>query len=192
MNQRLQKHDGKPNAYEYSLAKALVAIADEWSRPGDSIVKEFKRLLKKIKNVPSGLTRKNRELLKRLEDPATLAALINLPAQLVAEAEREPLSERSLAKAQAGIAICIGLFVGLRPANIASLAFDETLFLALRDDQESLIELPGDIVKNGDPFGTVLAPEGTALLRRYRDLILRPLLGRELTYLFDNGKDRHS
>jgi integrase len=190
MNQRLQKHDGKPNAYEYSLAKALVAIADEWSRPGDSIVKELKRLLKKIKNVPSGLTRKNRELLKRLEDPATLAALINLPAQLVAEAEREPLSERSLAKAQAGIAICIGLFVGLRPANIASLAFDETLFLALRDDQESLIELPGDIVKNGDPFGTVLAPEGTALLRRYRDLILRPLLGRELTYLFDNGKGR--
>jgi len=142
--------------------------------------------------MPTGLTWKNRELLKRLEDPATLAALINLPAQLVAEAEREPLSERSLAKAQAGIAICIGLFVGLRPANIASLAFDETLFLALRDDQESLIELPGDIVKNGDPFGTVLAPEGTALLRRYRDLILRPLLGRELTYLFDNGKDRHS
>ena len=36
MIQRLQKHDGKPNAYEHGLAKALVAIADEWVRPGEA------------------------------------------------------------------------------------------------------------------------------------------------------------
>jgi integrase len=190
MKQRMQKHAVKENAYEHDLAKALVAIAQEWVKPGAAVMGELQQLLKKIKNVPPGLTLKNRDLLKRLKDPVALAALIDLPAQLLAEAEQQTLSVFSVAKAQAGVAICIGLFVGLRPANVAALAFDETLFLAQRDDQESLIELPGDIVKNGDPFGTVLAPEATALIRRYKDKILKPYLRREPKFLFDGGRGR--
>jgi len=50
-----------------------------------------------------------------------------------------------------------------------------------------VVELPEEVVKNGDAFGTVLPPEVTTLLRRYRDHFLTPLLGREPTYLFDNG-----
>jgi integrase len=188
MKQRMQKHGLKENAYEHGLAKALVFIAEEWVKPGDAVMRELKQLLKRIRNVRPGLTQKNRDLLKRLEDPVALAALIDLPDQLLAEAERQPVSALSLAKAQAGIAICIGLFVGLRPANIAALAFDETLFLADRDDQESLIELPGEVVKNGDPFATVLAPEATALIRRYKDKILKPYLRKEPKFVFDGGK----
>ena len=92
MKPRIQKHGVKQNAYEYGLAKALVAIAEEWVKPTDAVMRELKQLLKKIKNVRSGLTQKNRDLLKRLEDPIALAALIDLPARLLAEAERQPVS----------------------------------------------------------------------------------------------------
>jgi integrase len=36
----------------------------------------------------------------------------------------------------------------------------------------------------------VLAPEATALLRRYQSRILKPMLGRETTFIFDNGQGR--
>jgi integrase len=104
------------------------------------------------------------------------------------EAEREALSHRSLAKAQAGVAISIQLHAGLRPANLAGLRFGKTLILADRDDRESIIELPAEVVKNGDPFGTVLAPEVTAVVRRYHDGILRRFVGRAPTFVFDSGK----
>jgi integrase len=183
-------HRGGSNVSDQDLAKALVAIAREWVKPDSEELKDLKGLLARTPKTRPGLTQKNTALLARFDDPEVLRRLIALPKQLIEEAEREPPSERSLAKAQAAVAISIQLHAGLRPSNLAALRFGETLMLADRDNRESLIELPPDLVKNGEPFGSALAPEATALLRRYRDNVLKPFLGRTPTFVFDTGKGK--
>jgi len=187
MRQRLAKTRGRANTYDYGLAKALVVIAKEWVKPDARVVAELKRLLSRVPAPPAGLTPKNTALLGIFDNPEVLARLHALPSELMAEAERAPRSLRSLAKAQAAVAIFVALYAPVRPSNLAALKLGETLFIGNRDDRESVVELPEEVVKNGDAFGTVLPPEVTTLLRRYRDHFLTPLLGREPTYLFDNG-----
>jgi len=178
------------NASEQLVAKTLVAIAREWVKPDLGQLSELKRLLSRVPAVKPGLRPKNTLLLARFDDPELFGRLVALPEQLIEEAEQEHLSERSLAKAQAGIAICIQLYAGLRPANLTALRFGETLMLGGGKNHESLIELPPEVVKNRDPFGTVIPPEATALLLRYHDGILRPFIGRAPTFVFDCGKGR--
>src|SRR5919107_3395910 len=89
---------------------------------------------------------------------------------------------RQLAKAQAALAIAILTYAPLRIANLSALAFDRTLFVPARADQESLIEIPAAQMKNREPFTIALPPKITGMLRTYRAQILK---GSE--FLFDDG-----
>jgi integrase len=183
-------HRSDSNASEQLVAKTLVAIAKEWVKPDPGNLSELKRLLSRVPAVKPGLRPKNTLLLARFDDAELFGRMVKLPEQLIEEAEQEPLSERSLAKAQAGIAICIQLYAALRPANLTALRFGETLLMGAGKNHESLIELPPEVVKNGDPFGTVIPAEATARVRRYHDGILQRFLDRAPTFVFDSGKGR--
>jgi integrase len=184
----------KANAFNEGLAKALVAIAREWVKPSPQVLAELKGLLAKLPKPTPGLTDKNKGLLRQFDDAELQRELIELPDILMRRALAKRLSVRSLADAQAALGIAIQLHAGLRPGNLACLAFDETLFLPKQDGYETRIEFPDHTMKNREPFATVLPPTITGMLRTYRTRILEPLLGQRARFVFDNGagKPKHA
>src|SRR5215213_9881931 len=77
----------------------------------------------------------------------------------------------------------------LRIANLSALAFEKTLFLPARADQESLIEIPAAEMKNREPFTISLPAKITAMLRTYRGQILSGS-SRGSGSLFDDGRGK--
>jgi integrase len=113
--------------------------------------------------------------------------LLRLPDLLWRKVERQPVSLRTLADARAAIAIAILPFAPLRIANLSGLAFGVSIFVPEREDQPTLIELPGSEMKNGQPYSIELPAHLTKMLRRYQGQLLKPLLGRKSAYVFDTG-----
>ena len=98
-----------------------------------------------------GLTDKNKRSLRQFDDPAVLRRLYPLPDRLWAEAKRESKPNfRTLAKAQAALAIAILCYMPLRPQNLAALAFDTHLFMREGARAISTLELSAHEVKNRD------------------------------------------
>jgi integrase len=187
LRQRHSEAAGKANAYNEGLAKALISIAKEWVEPDASVIAELKRLATKLPRLTPGLTDKNNALLRAFNDPELLGRLLALPDRVWREALEQAPSERQLAKAQAALAIAILTYAPLRIANLSALAFGKTLFLPSRDSQETHIEIPASEMKNREPFAITLPPKLTAILRTYRDTILKGSGGKESTFVFDNG-----
>src|SRR5829696_7569012 len=178
------------NAYNEGLAKALIAIAKEWVKPETKTIADLKRLATKLPRLTPGLTDKNNAMLRAFTDPELLGRLIRLPDRLWREALQQAPSQRQLAKAQAALAIAILTYAPLRIANLSALAFDRTLFLPARADQESLIEIPAAEMKNREPFSITLPPKITAMLRAYRSQVLKGSAKSSTAFLFDNGRGK--
>jgi integrase len=185
LRQRYTEAGQQANAYNAGLAKALIAIAKEWVKPGAQTLSELKRLATKLPRLSPGLTDKNTALLRTFEDPDLLQRLIALPDRLWREALAMAPSERRLAKAHAALGIALLTYAPLRIANLSALEFDQTLFLPARADQETLIEIPAAQMKNREAFTIALPPKITAMLRTYRAQVLRGS-----GFLFDNGRGK--
>lgn len=185
LRQRHTEAGQQANAYNAGLAKALIAIAKEWVKPGAQTLNELKRLATKLPRLSPGLTDKNNALLRGFGDPELLRRLLALPDRLWREALAMAPSQRRLAKAQAALAIAILTYAPLRIANLSALMFDKTLFLPARAGQESLIEIPAAQMKNREPFTIALPAKITAMLRTYRTQILKGS-----AVLFENGQGK--
>ena len=190
LRQRHSEAGQQANAYNEGLAKALIAIAKEWVKPGSPVIAELKRLASKLPRLSPGLTDKNTALLRTFEDPDLLRRLLALPDRLWREALAMAPSQRQLAKAQAALAIAILTYAPLRVANLSALAFDRTLFVPPRADQESLIEIPAAQMKNREPFTIALPARITAMLRTYRSQVLKGPGKSSTEFLFDNGRGK--
>ena len=190
MRQRGAATRGDCKVFDRDLAKALVAISWEWVKPAPEVVSAHKRILARIGQSDTGLTVKNKALLRELSDEHLLRRLINLPSELWRRVERKPLSLRSLADAQAALAIAILLVVPLRVANLTSLAFDQNLFLPSNGVGETQLEISAKQMKNREPYSAALPPSMTTMLIVHRDKMLKPLLGRKPVFLFDDGFGR--
>lgn len=74
--------NGRPSSYLGYVANTLILMASEWVRvPADQLA-ALKKLRRKLGSLPSGLTEKNRAMLRRFDDPRLLEALISLPDRL--------------------------------------------------------------------------------------------------------------
>jgi hypothetical protein len=127
---RLNSVDGQTNTFNYNLGKALVQIAYEWVKVDAQGFVELKRLLGKMPVPLMGLTDKNKRFLRQFDDPAVLRRLYGLPDRLWAEVRRDSHPNfRTLAKAQAALAIAILSYMPLRLQNLTALAFGTHLFM---------------------------------------------------------------
>ena len=130
LRQRLKEEGGRENSFNRDLGEALVQIAREWVKVDVAVQTELKRLVGKMPMPASGLTDKNKRFLRQFDDPAALQRLFNLPERLWAEVKREANPNfRTLAKAQAALAVALLLYMPLRLQNLAALTFDTHLFL---------------------------------------------------------------
>lgn len=149
LRRRLESAGGQENTFNHLLGRVLLQIASEWVKVDPSVLAELKRLVGKLPVPPLGLTAKNKRFLRQFDDPNALLRLVQLPEQLWAQVKRDSKpSFRTLAKAQAALAIAILTYMPLRLQNLSDLAFDTHLFIGAGSGAISTLELSNGEVKN--------------------------------------------
>jgi integrase len=173
------------NAYNDGISKALKSIAREWARVDHSVMEEIKKVCAKLPAVRPEMTEKNEALLRHFEDPDTLLCLFNLPSLLWQNLDGKQITLRSLADAQAALAIAILLYVPLRVANLAALEIGTDLILPTHQDGEAIIEIPARPTKNRQPYRVALPVSVTQMIRTFETTFLNRLGSKRI---FDNGR----
>jgi integrase len=193
LRNRLDNARGGENIFNHDLAQALTQIAREWVKVDAEDLVELKRLKSKMPRAAPGLTSKNRRDLRQFDDPAVLRRLYRLPERLFAEARDGKPNRRTLAKAQAALAIAILSYAPLRPQNLTALAFDAHLFLRKGAGAISTLEVPAHEVKNRRELAYDIPPGLAKMLLEYRDRIASRTVGCRPTRLFVNtdGKPKN-
>jgi integrase len=188
LRRRLESVGGGENTFNVGLGYALLQIAHEWVKVDAQIFAELKRLVGKMPEPVIGLTDKNKRALRQFDDPAVLRRLYSLPERLWIEARREKKPHfRTLAKAQAALAIAILCYMPLRLQNLAALAFDIHLFMHEGARAISTLELPAHEVKNGREHAFDIPPALANMLIDYRDRFAPKVLGRRPKRVFLNA-----
>jgi len=166
--------DGKKlTAYTHGIAGTLIAIADEWVKAPAATITELKKMRGMLGTLPSGLTEKNKALLRQFDDARLLTALIDLPDRLWRQARRglAKKSRRPFIDLQTSLAIDILIHVPLRMENLAALRFDEHLHWPQGRGKPALIVLRGDETKNSYPLEFELPAALGERIQTYRNEI---------------------
>jgi integrase len=188
LRRRLESVSGAENTFNHDLGRALIQIAYEWVKVDAQVFAELKRLISKMPVPVMALTDKNKRALRQFDDPAVLRRLYALPERLWMEARREKKPNfRTLAKAQAALAINILSYAPLRPQNLTILAFDTHLFMRAGPRAISTLELPAEEVKNGRELAFDVHPAVAKMLIDYRDRFSPKIIGHRPTRLFVNA-----
>jgi integrase len=188
LRQRYNAANSRANAYNRDLAEALVQIAREWVKVDPGALAELKKLAGKMPMPPTGLTDKNKRFLRQFDDPAVLQRLHQLPGLLWAEVRREAHPNfRTLAKAQAALALSILSYMPLRLQNLAALTFDVHLFVQAGAHAISSLEIPAAEVKNKTDLAFDIPRHIAKMLIEYRDRIAPKIIGQRPDRLFVNA-----
>jgi integrase len=186
LRQRHETVGGRENVFNSDLARALVRIAAEWVKIDAGALAELTRLAGKVPIPTSGLTAKNKRVLRQFDDPAVLQRLLNFPTRLWAEVKRDAAPNFStLVKAQAALAVAILFYMPLRLQNLATLTFDVHLFLHEAPGATSSLELSAaGEVKNRRELAFDIPPHLAKMLIEYRNRIAPKVIGRRPDRLF--------
>jgi integrase len=145
----LQQKGCKLSAYTHGIAVTLIAIASEWVRAPADTITNLKALRSKLGALPSGLTDKNKAVLRQFEDPRLIADLNQLPDRLWHTARRGvATSRRSFIDLQMALAIDLLLHFGLRMQNLASMRFEQHLHWPQGRRKPALLTFRSDETKN--------------------------------------------
>ena len=163
-------------------------MAREWVKINSSAIAELKRLAGKLPAPAWGLTNKNKRFLRQFDDPQALRRLANLPERLWAEVRKDSNpSYRTLAKAQAAIAIATLIYMPLRLQNLTDLAFDTHLFIRPGAGATSTLELSAAEVKNKTELAFDIPPQVAKMLLEYRERTAPKIIGHRPIRLFVNA-----
>jgi hypothetical protein len=150
------------------VAKTLIAVAREWTPVSAAQTAELKRLFSFLPKPRKGLTLKNRDMLRQLNDASTLRALLTLPQQLFAEARLvDPPTVSQAIQAQLAVAIEFLLICPVRAQNLISIRMGENLTGCARQGERSYVCFSRDEVKNRKPMMFELPPSLTKMLSIY-------------------------
>ena len=114
--------------------------------------------------------------------------LKELPGQLWQEVKSkkdEKPNFRTLAKAQAALAMRILIYMPVRPENLSELEFDKHLFVRV-ETATSTLELDAEEVTNDNDTGFDIPVHLAKMLREYRDRIAPTHVGNRPKRLFVN------
>jgi integrase len=160
--------------------------------PAD-VIATLKALRSKLGTLPTGLTEKNKALLRKFEDPRLLDALVHLPNKLWRAARRGlAMSRWPFIDLQSALAIDLLLHCGLRMQNLASLNFEEHLHWPQGRRQPAFLTFGGDETKNDAPLEFEIAAELADRLLVYRNEIAPAVIGKrpDAVFVTFTGKPR--
>ena len=193
LRQQWKERGQKPTSYIVSLASVLIKIAAEWVKVSLEHLAALKEIRSKLGRSRSGLTEKNKTMLRRFDDPRLLGKLINLPDVLWRTARRNlPLSTRWFVDLQTALAIDILLHVAPRIENLSALKFGEHLHWPQGKGKPALMVIREDETKNEEPLEFELPSVLSDRLYTFRNEIAAAVIGRRPEFLFvsKNGKRR--
>jgi integrase len=185
--QRWKMVEGRENSFNRGMAAALIQIAREWVEVDAATLVELKRLASKLPMARADLTPKNKRFLRQFDDPLVLQRLRALPAKLWSQVRRDDKPNfRTLAMAQAALAVEILFYLPIRLRNLISLTFEVHLFLCDGPGAVSTLDIPAHEVKNKRPIEFDIPPHIARMLIEYRDKIAPRIIGRKPDRLFVN------
>lgn len=124
----LTLNEPRSAAFISGLAQMLFTIAKDWVRVDESHLDGLRAIRRRLPPVPTGMTDKNRALLRQFEDPETLRRLLLLPEQLLDEAGRcPPDNKRAAITAQKAVVIELLLMAPIRMANVIGIRLGHEL-----------------------------------------------------------------
>jgi integrase len=184
---RLKMVDGRESSFNRGVATTLVQTAREWVGVDAPSLNELKRLASKLPTARADLSPKNKRFLRQFDDPLVLQRLRALPAKLWSSMRRDGKPNfRTLAMAQAALAVEILFYLPIRLQNLTTLTFDVHLFLQVGPGAISTLEIPAHEVKNKRVIEFDIPPHIARMLIEYRDHIAPRIIGRKLDQLFVN------
>lgn len=174
-----------PSAFVRGLATTLVTVARQWVKPDSASLSELRRLQQRLGRPSTGLTAKNRNLMRQLEDPRLLRKLLILPDGLRKQAVTARLSpSRRLQKVQLALAIDLLLVAPMRLRNLAMLQLDRQVVWPTGREGTVYITLTGHETKNDQPLEYPLSDGLRDALHDYLDRFRRHSKGANSSWLF--------
>ena len=172
----LERRTGSSFRTIEAFAVALRTVAKYWVKADAETIASMNAIVRSLTIKREGMTAKNRERLRRLEDPRTRHALVSLPPKLMRMAESgKLLPKRAALTAQIAVALEILLMAPMRMRNLRHLDLDQHLVRPARSDGALHIIIRGQEVKNRMELDYPLPEESAALIGRYLEEF-RPLL----------------
>lgn len=173
----------KPSLHGTQIASALRSVARHWAKLDAADVDRLKALGRKISPAFTGMTVRNKERLRGLDDPDRVRALLHMPERIRADVVRAGEPTHSLAvRLQTAVMCEILIMVPVRLRNLANLQIGVHLLFGHRG--EITLSIPGNEVKNGVSIEAALPTKTAELIALYVNRY-RPLLpGSDGIYLF--------
>ncbi len=164
----------RPSSQAAGMAACLLSIARHWVKLGESDIRKLQRMKQRVSPPRSGLTAKNRTMLRQFDDDRNKERLLMFPIGLIQKAAR--LSNRSPIRAAllAQTAACVEILImmPIRLKNLANLHLERNF--DWRGDRV-LIVIPGDDVKNSEPIEFELLGPSVELIETYLERFRRLL-----------------
>ena len=184
----LRSSNQEPSTFVIDLAERLRAIAKGWVHLPEKDVQVLDGYCRKLgKHRKTGLTEKNRAVVRRLRDPETRRRFLILPRRLVdrAIAEHGALHNAAVTM-QIGLAIQILQVAPMRVANLAALEIGVNVIPV---GNHFHLVIPDHDVKNGVALEYPLPEPVSDMLAFYLSTFRPRLKGAESDWLFpgENG-----
>jgi len=185
-----EKNGEKPSLYTIDLASKLLALArsEVLSEVEIERLDEIRIALEQYRS--TGLTEKNRKLIRQIAQNDIWREVIRLPQKLMAEARahRKTKPYRAAVTAQLAIAILILIRAPIRIQNLASIQIGLNLVKPGGPEAPDMLVFPDYDVKNGVPLEFAFDATTTATIDEYihqhRPQLMR---GFNHDYLFAGG-----
>jgi integrase len=185
LRKRWEEGGRKLTSYTHGVGGTLISIAAEWVKvPPETLVK-LKATRRKLGSLPSGLTEKNKALLRKFEDPRLLSDLLGLPDKLWRQGRRDlAISRRPFIELQSGLAIDLLLYAPIRMENLAALNFEQHLHWPQGPRKPALVVFNADETKNKVPLEFEIPIDLAERLLIYRNEIAPAVTGKRPDAVF--------
>lgn len=168
------------------MAGLACSLARHHADVGPEQLRRLTRLKRKVTPKISGMTERNQERLRALDDPAKLLALVSLSPRLCREARRG--GKPSIARARllrGAVAAEILLMAPIRLSNLRSLEVGRQVLV---DSQGMVtIALSARETKNSQPFEGTLPPSSARMITTYMRSFQPLLCEKASAFLFPNA-----
>jgi integrase len=171
----LDRHDGKTSPQVAHMAAFLKSVVRHWLKVDVLELERYRKIASRLAIPRIGMTVKNRERLRPLNEPEAVDRFLDLPSRIRAEVERSRLpAKRRALLAQSAAAIAIELVAPIRLNNLVKLDVKTNL---ISHGKRLYLIVPEHEVKNGEAIDFELPPETVEIVawyvREYRPLLLK-------------------
>lgn len=185
LRQHLAKNDNEGSYETFFLAQFLKQLAREWVKVDEDTYAKLKKTAKKLPEQKFEMTRKNKLLVGKFDDPELRARFISTPNRIWEDLETGKRKGRwRLAEAQAALGIHILMCMPIRLHNLTALTFEKHLFL--RPGGTSMLIVPKEEMKSGNGVEFDIPAALAERLIAYRHTIAPAIIGWTPDVLFCN------